>query len=578
MPAASAIRAGRAYVELFADDSQLIRGLKSAQQRLLAFGKYVDVVGAGIAAAGAAITAPFLAAAQQFATAGDAVQKLGARTGIAAETLSQLGYAAGQSGSSLEGLGRGLKAMQKTITDGVANFGGLGISLEELRQLSPEQQFLVLADKISQIEDPTRRAALAMEFFGKSGVELLPLLNEGSSGITKLMREADSLGLTMSQEAAEGAAALGDAQDRLKKALGAVTFVIGGALAPALTDFFNLMAQAVAWGGQWVRENEELLRTIFMVGVALGVVGSAITALGATIAGAGVVLGGLATGLGVLGSVLGFIVSPVGIAIGLLGGLTAYALQSGAAVEWLTATFGPLGEFAVETFHAIKEALLSGDFQGAADVLMKTLQLSFTAGLNELEQLWMSFRDFLLDLWDDLKLNITNAWDDLQTTIAVGLVGLFTDDVGATYEAQEQLMSDLEQRRQGRQQSRTDSSTARQQAREEATNRLNAEIAATREAQRRSIAEVRQPRTLDGPAAPNLQGLDAEGLQELLARITQQGAVVAQKSISTAGTFSAEASRQLVSAQADKQLIKLSDISTGISDVRSLLEEVLSTA
>ena len=41
MAGASGIRAGRAFVELFADDRALVRGLRSAQQKLAAFGAAV---------------------------------------------------------------------------------------------------------------------------------------------------------------------------------------------------------------------------------------------------------------------------------------------------------------------------------------------------------------------------------------------------------------------------------------------------------------------------------------------------------------------------------------------------------
>ncbi len=34
------IRAGRAFVELFADDSKLVRGLRPAERRVKAFGKH----------------------------------------------------------------------------------------------------------------------------------------------------------------------------------------------------------------------------------------------------------------------------------------------------------------------------------------------------------------------------------------------------------------------------------------------------------------------------------------------------------------------------------------------------------
>lgn len=61
MPAAQGIRAGRAFVELFADDKRLVRGLRRAQAKLQAFGAAVRGMGLRVAAAGAAMLAPLAA-------------------------------------------------------------------------------------------------------------------------------------------------------------------------------------------------------------------------------------------------------------------------------------------------------------------------------------------------------------------------------------------------------------------------------------------------------------------------------------------------------------------------------------
>ena len=66
--AASAIRAGRAFVEVFADDRRLVRGLKRAQARLKAFGTSVRQIGRTLLLATAALAAPFAVSAKTFAS------------------------------------------------------------------------------------------------------------------------------------------------------------------------------------------------------------------------------------------------------------------------------------------------------------------------------------------------------------------------------------------------------------------------------------------------------------------------------------------------------------------------------
>ncbi len=70
MTSAGGIRAGRAYVELTADDSKLAAGLRSAQRKLQAFGASVRSIGTQVAAAGAAILVPLALMTKRFAATG----------------------------------------------------------------------------------------------------------------------------------------------------------------------------------------------------------------------------------------------------------------------------------------------------------------------------------------------------------------------------------------------------------------------------------------------------------------------------------------------------------------------------
>ena len=78
---------------------------------------------------------------------------------------------------------------------------------EDLKNLSPEQQFQTLANALAGVENASEKAALAQKVFGKAGTELLPLFAEGEAGMAALREQAQSLGIVMSTEAAAGAAA-----------------------------------------------------------------------------------------------------------------------------------------------------------------------------------------------------------------------------------------------------------------------------------------------------------------------------------------------------------------------------------
>ena len=214
MANAGAIRAGKAFVELYADDSKLAAGLRRAQKRLQSFGASVRTAGLALFGVGTAAVTALAGTAKLFADMGDAVNKASQRTGIAVETLSELGYAAEQSGLEMSTLEGGLRRMAAVVVEAAHGSKGaqqalaaLGLSASELGRLSPDEQFKAIADRMARIENPTVRAAVAMDIFGKSGTQLLPMLREGRAGIEALQQRARDLGLAHLPEIAEREAA-----------------------------------------------------------------------------------------------------------------------------------------------------------------------------------------------------------------------------------------------------------------------------------------------------------------------------------------------------------------------------------
>jgi methylaspartate ammonia-lyase len=113
-----------------------------------------------------------------------------------------------------------------------ATLAKLGLTVADLKALTPDEQFRLLADRIAQVGNPTLRAALAMDVFGKRNQKLIPLLSAGAKGIDELRAEANKLGLTVGTDQAQAAADLQDAWNRLLKTLKAAAFAIGGSPRP----------------------------------------------------------------------------------------------------------------------------------------------------------------------------------------------------------------------------------------------------------------------------------------------------------------------------------------------------------
>ncbi len=429
MGAAQGIRAGRAFVELFADDSKLVRGLRAAQRKLRKFGASVRAIGARVLAGGAAFAAPLAGAVKVFASAGDQLNKMAIRTGISAESLSQLAFAAEQSGASLEAVETGLRNMQRSILDAERGLSTatdalarLGLTVDDLKGLSPEEQFKLLADRLARVEDPTMRAALAMKLFGRSGTQLLPLLSQGAAGIEALQQEADRLGLTISTEQAQAAADFADAWNRIKRQLKAAVVQIGGALAPTLTRVLEIMKNYGKVVIDWLAEHKRLILIIGGVVTAVLAGGAALFGLGVAIGAVGTVFGAVASALTLIGSLLGALLSPIGLVIAGIVGLATYLLTSteaGAeALAWFGQQFQVLKKTALAAFQGIGDAIAAGDIGLAAKILWLTLKMEWQKGINWLQAKWLAFKGFFVGVFQSAVFAIarfmTDAWAGLQ--------------------------------------------------------------------------------------------------------------------------------------------------------------------
>lgn len=425
---AGAVRAGRAFVEIFADDAKLQRTLKRAGGSLKSFGQSVAMIGAGVSAAAAAVYGPMLLVTKQFIEYGDEIQKAAARTGIGIEAMSELRFAAEQSGASLAAIETAVARMSRTLFDATRGlstatdaFDALGLSAEQMMKLTPEQQFMTIASALAQVENATTRAAVAQMIFGRGAKELLPLLAGGEKGIEALRQKARDLGITMSSDDANAAVDLKDAWHALTSAWQAAKNMIGAALAPMLEDLADKLAGYVKMARDWLDNNRVLVATVFKLALAVGGIGAIITMLGGTLAVAGMALSGMAAGLGVIAAiaakvaaVVGVLLSPLGLAGAALVAFAGYAIYAsgagGKAVDWLAERFDWLKGVVGTTMQGIMDAIAAGDLGLAFEVAWAGVMMVFTTATQKIKDAWAGVKWWVLSVWDEATHNIAAGW------------------------------------------------------------------------------------------------------------------------------------------------------------------------
>lgn len=263
----------------------------------MSFGKLgiaAGVAGAAVKAGMMAVETATAAASAIVSGFGEAIDlggqltDLSSRTGESAGNLLVLQRAFDNTGVGADKVGGSINKLQKFMAeasaggeDQKATMNALGISMSDLAGKTPTEQMQVFATKISGITDPTERARAAMEVFGKSGGELLPLLNDFDAEIDGAKSQLGSMPDVMNRSA--GAMdQLGDNFAAIKKKT--MEFAAGfiETALPALNAFVSSLTgvDSAGWG-------ESLMKRVmsvadFLIG-AFKAPMPAIEAIGATL-------------------------------------------------------------------------------------------------------------------------------------------------------------------------------------------------------------------------------------------------------------------------------------------------------
>lgn len=216
-------------------------------------------VGAGMAGIGAAIGGALaLVNAKGLIDVLDGLDEMSEKTGVSVEKLSELRYAGETSGTSLEALSSGFSKLSKLIAEAAGGgkeaqsvFQSLGVEFKNTDGTLRKQEDVLgdVADKFAGYEDGAGKAALAQKVFGKSGADMIGILNLGKQGIADLRTEAQQLGAIYSGDLAKDAATFNDNLKKLELASQAAAISIGGPLLGSLVRITNQIIEAKKEGG-----------------------------------------------------------------------------------------------------------------------------------------------------------------------------------------------------------------------------------------------------------------------------------------------------------------------------------------
>lgn len=111
-------------------------------------------------------------------------------------------------------------------------FTDLGIDLDKLKEMTPTEQFKEVAKALGDVENDSKRARIAMQMFGREGLNIVGALKADAEAIDEAEAAARRLGITLTQTQSRGIEGANDAMGRLAKVSEGWAMQIAGELAP----------------------------------------------------------------------------------------------------------------------------------------------------------------------------------------------------------------------------------------------------------------------------------------------------------------------------------------------------------
>lgn len=244
--------------------------MQTAGAKIGKFAKGVSVAFTAAAAVIGAVSGALIRGAKQVADYGDRIDKMSQKIGMSRESFQEWDYILSQNGGNIESLQMGFKTLTTQIglagkgsKESVAMFKRLGVSIKD-NNGNLRKQDDVFNDTITALQkmgETTERDVIAQKIFGRSFIEVKPLLNQSAEAIEKLRKKARDMGLILSKKDVDNARDFKDTMDTFSRFFQAKFATMMMKLMPELSktledlikfanenqDVFNTIGVSIQW-------------------------------------------------------------------------------------------------------------------------------------------------------------------------------------------------------------------------------------------------------------------------------------------------------------------------------------------
>ena len=210
------------------------------------------VIGAAMTAATAGAIATgkaFINAANSTAQYGDNIDKMSQKMGISTKAYQEWDFVMQHCGTSIESLKPSMKTLANAAVKGSDAFDKLGISQQDIANMSQEELFGKTISALQNVKNETERTALASKLLGKGATELGALFNMSADETDALKQQVHDLGGVMSDDAIKAAANYQDEMQNMKTALTGVKNSIMSQFLPGISSVMTGLSKVFSGNG-----------------------------------------------------------------------------------------------------------------------------------------------------------------------------------------------------------------------------------------------------------------------------------------------------------------------------------------
>ena len=209
------------------------------------FGVAAKAVGVVTTAAAAAYTG-ITAAAGSVASYGDSIDKMSQKMGMSAEAYQEWDAVMQHSGTSMETMKASMKTLANAVESGNDAFSKLGLTQEQLSQMSQEEIFEATIAGLQNVTDTTQRTYLAGQLLGRGATELGALLNTSAEETQAMRDRVHELGGVMSDEAVKAAARYQDSLQDMQTSFSGLKNNLIAEFLPGMATVMDGVASLIA--------------------------------------------------------------------------------------------------------------------------------------------------------------------------------------------------------------------------------------------------------------------------------------------------------------------------------------------